>query len=300
MRVLITGAGGFVGHYLTQYLTAVEPSWDLLTPDHEILNICNPEQIKTYLTHHRPDAIIHLAAQSSVAQSFKDPLNTYNTNVLGTAQLIEAAWESVPNARVLFVSSAEVYGGSEPVLTEASPLFPGNPYAASKAAAEMALIATGRSRAQTIIRARPFNHTGPGQSDLFVLGAFVSQLAKIKLGLLPPILKVGNLSAKRDFLDVRDVVKAYYLLLTSGVSGEVYNIASGEAVAIQELLDILRRVCDVPVTLEQDPARMRPSDVPTLCGEPSKIKRLGFEMGYSLTQTIQDAFDFEVQRLQNL
>jgi len=207
-----------------------------------------------------PDAIVHLAGQAFVPLSVVDPLGTLAVNATGTAHVLEAA--RAVRARVLVVSSAEVYGIQRPErmpLDETAVLRPGNAYAASKVAAETYALAWHRSYGLDVVVARPFNHIGPGQDERFVVASFARQLADIAGG-APPLLRVGNLEAQRDFLDVRDVAAAYVLLLANGRAGEVYNICSGRPVAIREVLRQLITIARVPVEIRDDPERMRSSD----------------------------------------
>jgi GDP-4-dehydro-6-deoxy-D-mannose reductase len=243
------------------------------------------------------DAIVHLAGQAFVPVSLRDPLGTVDVNAAGTARLLEAV-RGFRDAgggavRTLIVSSAEVYGIHRPErmpLDESTPLRPANPYAASKAAAEAFALAWGRSYELDILVARPFNHIGPGQDERFAVATFARQLAAIAAG-APPVMLVGNLTAQRDFLDVRDVCEAYVALLAYGKGGEVYNICSGQAVRIQEVLRQLITIAHVPVEVREDPERMRPSDLPILVGYASKLRAAtGWEPHRSLAETLRDVY----------
>jgi GDP-4-dehydro-6-deoxy-D-mannose reductase len=245
----------------------------------------------------QPDAIVHLGGQAFVPQSIADPLNTLAVNAGGTAHVLEAARayneRSGASLRLLIVSSAEVYGNQRPErmpLDENTVARPGNAYAASKLAAEAYALAWHRSYGLDCVVARSFNHIGPGQDDRFVVSSFARQLADIAAG-APPLMHVGNLDAQRDFLDVRDVVAAYVLLLANGRAGEVYNICSGRPVAIREVLRQLITIARVPVEVRDDPERMRSSDLPILSGDATKLRaETGWEPHYSLAASLRDIY----------
>jgi GDP-4-dehydro-6-deoxy-D-mannose reductase len=302
MRVLVTGASGFVGRYLVEELRAA--GHDALAAggpnDSEYLpiDLRDVESLRAALDIASPDAVVHLAAQTFVPEALSSPIATYETNVIGTANLLQAMRERRDrdgrSARLLFTSSAEVYGAADRSalpLTESAPLRPANPYAASKAAAEAIVLAESRSYGLDAVVTRAFNHIGPGQSDRFVVPSFAMQLASIAAG-APPHLYVGNLSAQRDFLDVRDVAAAYVALLERGVSGEVYNVASGTAVSIESMLRELIHIARVPVEVREDPARMRPSDVPLAYGDASKLREAArWQPKYALRASLRDIYD---------
>jgi len=302
VRVLVTGATGFVGRHLCNALAAAEHEAIAVggprdrTPGH-ILDLADAAGIERLLDAVRPEAIVHLAGQAFVPVSLADPLGTVDVNAVGTARLLEAVRGVQTSAgvpvRTLVVSSAEVYGIHRPErmpLDESTPLLPANPYAASKAAAEAFALAWGRSYELDIVVARPFNHIGPGQDERFAVAAFARQLAAIAAG-GPPVMHVGNLTAQRDFLDVRDVCEAYVALLAYGKGGEVYNICSGHAVRIQEVLRQLITIAHVPVEVREDPERMRPSDLPILVGYASKLRAAtGWEPRRTLTETLRDVY----------
>jgi GDP-4-dehydro-6-deoxy-D-mannose reductase len=304
MRVLVTGAAGFVGRHLVRALArrgdevfagALEGA-PLPGADAELaaarwlpMDVTDTPSLTAAVARARPDAVVHLAAQSSVGASFGDALGTWEANATGTLRLLHAVG---PATRVLFVSSAEVYGPVPPAeqpIREDRPLRPTNPYAASKAAAEMAAVHAALGGVADAVIARSFNHTGPGQDERFVLPAFARQLAAAADG--DGVLRVGNLEVRRDFLDVRDVVRAYLLLLDRGARGEAYNVASGQAVSLREVLDEMIALRGVPVRVEVDPARVRPADVPVLCGDPSRLAALGWAREIPLRDTLADLLD---------
>lgn len=305
MRVLVTGAAGFAGRHLVRALVrrgdavfagALEGHAPDAGADAElhaarwlVMDVTDASSLSAAVSASRPDAVIHLAAQSSVGASYDDAMGTWEANATGTLRLLHAVGAA---ARVLFVSSAEVYGAvpaAQQPIREDRPLRPSNPYAASKAAAEMAAVAAALSGAADAVVARSFNHTGPGQDERFVLPAFARQLAAAEEG--DGVLRVGNLEARRDFLDVRDVVLAYLALIDHGVRGEAYNVASGSAVRLRDVLDEMIEIRGVPVRVEADPARMRPLDVPMLCGDSSRLRALGWEPRISLRETLVDLLD---------
>ncbi|HEY9720840.1 MAG TPA: GDP-mannose 4,6-dehydratase [Oscillatoriaceae cyanobacterium] len=304
ITTLVTGGSGFVGPYLIAALEAlgrdvvalgeapargtrhyppeIRPRW-------RQIDLCDRHAVEAIVRETRPAELYHLAALSSVAASFEDPSQTYQTNLMGTVYLLEAVRRHAPDARVLLVSSAEVYGGLSSPLDENCPFAPANPYAASKVGAEMAGLAYFRAHGLGVVRARAFNHTGPGQLDRFVIAAFAKQIALIEAGRQEPLLRVGNLSARRDFLDVRDVVAAYTALMARGAAGAAYNVASGRAVAMQALLDQLLACSSADVRVETDPALLRPVDVPELVGDRRAIgEATGWEPRIPLDQTLSD------------
>ena len=239
----------------------------------------------------QPEYIVHLAGQSNVPESFADPEATLSNNILSTLHLLDACRIHAPTARILIVSSNEVYGPTPPEaqpLREDRPLHPVNPYAVSKAAQEMLALQYAHSYDLDVVVARPFNHIGPGQTDRFVVSAFARQIVEIERGERQEIA-VGNLDAARDFTDVRDVVRAYALLLEKGASGGIYNIGSGAAVRIADVLNILCELAHVSVTIERDPARLRPSDAPVMMGDTTRLRHAtDWEPHISLIESLGD------------
>ena len=306
MRVLVTGAAGFAGVHLARALLAEgHEVWGTLQGGHAppvepagvhwvAMELTSPASVADALARACPERVFHLAAQASVADSFGDPQATWETNATGTLRLLAALPRGV---RLLFISSAEVYGvvpeAAQPI-AEATPLRPANPYAASKAAAEMAVVeaALGHAGAHAVV-ARSFSHTGPGQDARFALAAFAQQLARIGAGLEPPVLRVGNLSARRDYLDVRDVVRAYLALMEHGTPGAAYNVASGEPRRMDELVSTLVELSDTGARVEVDPARVRPVDVPLLSGDATALRALGWEPRVPLRQTLAELLRHE-------
>jgi GDP-4-dehydro-6-deoxy-D-mannose reductase len=302
MRALVTGASGFVGRYLVDELRRSGAELLACGGPHDgahgyvPLDLGQVETMRAALERGRPTVVFHLAAQTFVPASLAAPMESYETNAIGSARLAAAIREygaSAPPPRLFFASSAEVYGRRERdelPLRENLDLRPVNPYAASKAAAEAILLAEARSFGLDVVVARAFNHIGPGQDERFVVPSLAGQLAHIAAG-APPQLLVGNLTAARDFLDVRDVVNAYIALARDGERGEVYNVCSGGAVTIRDILRELIAIAHVPVEVREDPARMRPADVPILVGSPEKLRaRTGWQPQLTLVRSLRDIY----------
>ncbi len=309
MHVLITGGTGFVGQHLRRYLlqatdwrllntTYPDPDAPLLDPEREemvALDLREAEAVHALLAAHRPDAIIHLAAQSHVPTSYKDPWGTLENNIRGQLQLLEACVALELQPRFLVIGSGEAYGRDTPdamPLREEHPLRPENPYSVSKVAQDVLGYQYFISYGIPVVRMRPFNHVGPGQSPRFVLPAFASQVARIEAGQQEPVLRVGNLSPARDFTDVRDVVRAYTLALLHGEPGEAYNVCSGTGRTIQSIVNRLLELARVPISVEIDPDRYRPADVPVIFGSAEKLHRAtGWQPGIPFEQTVQNVLD---------
>lgn len=306
MDSLVIGAGGFVGKYLLQQLLDEGQDAGATKLRHEHirmdgvevfdLDLGDQNAIRQLLAAHRPAQIYHLAAQSSVSVSWKDPELTIDVNIKGTLHLLEAI-RSIEGyyPRILLVGSGEEYGylreGACPI-QETEALHPGNIYAVTKACQNMIGSVYARAYGMAIVMVRAFNHIGVGQSPTFVAADFALQIAEMEAGLRPPVMQVGNLSAKRDFSDVRDVVRAYTMLMQKGIAGETYNVGSGKAVSIQELLDTLLGLSRTSIAVEQDPARLRPSDVPVIEADTSKLREdTGWEPIYSLEETLHTMLD---------
>ena len=299
MRVLVTGSKGFVGHWLIAHLEALGD--DVVGVDTEV-DITGADGLREVVVGAAPDAICHLAALASVGASWSATHETYRVNTLGTANVIDAAAACDSPPRVLLISSSEVYGkvGPEDLpLVEEHPMAPVSPYAASKAAAEMIGLQAWLGRGLEVIRARPFNHTGPGQRTDFVVPALAEQVAvAVREGARS--LRTGNLEARRDLTDVRDVVRAYRLLLLQGEPGEAYNVCSGAAVSIRAVAERLLALAGVDLPMEIDPARFRPVDVPEMRGDPSRLqKATGWEPEIDLDVTLADVLAHWNRRAQS-
>lgn len=308
MHVLITGATGFVGSHLRHYFLE-HTDWQLTGtafPDQPPapnnpreqcyhLDLCDRKGIETLLHDIRPDAIIHLAAQSHVPTAYKDPWETLKNNILGEVNLLESCVTLDLKPRFLAIGSGEEYGrasAEELPLREDHPLHPENPYSVSKVTQDVLGYQYFISYNIPVICVRPFNHVGPGQSTRFVLPAFAHQVAQIERGLQENILRVGNLEPARDFTDVRDVVRAYHLALLQGTPGEAYNVSSSTARTIQSLVNRLLEMARVPISLEIDPERYRPADVPIVYGSAEKLRRAtGWEPQIPFEQTVRDVLE---------
>ena len=288
MRVLVTGSSGFVGRWMCRHL---ESSGDEVLELPVTLDIRDAAELSQALAEASPDAICHLAAQANVSASWRDPAETFSVNALGTLNLCVAAAALEHKPKVLLVSTSEVYGRVPPErmpVAEDEPFAPVNPYAASKVAAEMAGLQAWLGRGLEVVRARPFNHTGPGQMEGFVVPDLAHQVMRAAKGELDCI-STGNISVRRDLSDVRDVVRAYRLLLVQGEPGQAYNICRGEAVAISSLLERLMELAGVDVPVRPDPSRYRPADVPEHVGDPARLAALtGWHSLVPLDQTLAD------------
>lgn len=303
-RVLVTGAGGFVGPHLVAALRAkgasvrgaglgAAPAGVALDSWHEA-DLADLEQARAAIAAETPDAIVHLAGQSSAARSFEAPEETFRANVSGTWALLEAVRAHAPAARVLVAGTSEVYGPLAPGTRAAEDLSfaPVSPYALSKAAAEEVARAYAAAHGLDVVRARPFGHTGPGQTDRFVVPTFAKQLVAIERGAAEPVLRVGNLDVTRDLSDVRDIVQGYVALLEHGVRGEVYNLCRGEGVNLRDLVAELVAMAKAEVRIEVDPARLRPADMPWLVGDPARTTQAtGWKVERRLKATLQDVLE---------
>jgi GDP-4-dehydro-6-deoxy-D-mannose reductase len=304
-RALITGASGFVGRHLAAELDA-HGTFEIIgissrprpPLDHGRLIVCDlldADLTRRVLERYRPDTIFHLAGQAYVPRAVIDPAGTLITNAVSQINVLEACRAVGLDPVVVVAGSAEIYGMASPTdmpLTEDQPFRPSNPYAVSKLAQDMFGLQYALSYGMRIVRARPFNHVGPGQSDRFVLSNFARQIAEAEAGLADPVLLVGNLDARRDFLDVRDVVRAYRLLADARFAGEAFNIASGIGRSIRDLLGLLLSRSAVDIEVRSDPARMRPSDLPVLIGDASRLRdATGWTPEIPIEQSIADTLD---------
>ena len=260
------------------------------------LDILSKEAIVTLLLEIRPDYIFHLAAQSSVGLSWKNPGLTVDVNIKGSINVMDAVRELYYKPRVLLIGSGEEYGHIRPGETpirEDNLLRPGNIYAATKACQNMIGSIYAQAYDMQMMMVRSFNHIGPGQAPMFVVSDFCKQVAEIEKGLREPVMYVGNLAAKRDFTDVRDVVKAYVGLIQQGVPGETYNMGSGHAVEIRKILDMIISLSEKEIRVEIDPNKIRPVDVPIIEADITKIHELtGWKPQIELNQTIRDTLDY--------
>lgn len=272
MNILLTGCNGFAGQYAARDLAAAGHSvigGDIQTMEtlpsgldgYIRLDVTAPESVESALSATQPDAVLHLGGIAFVPTGWSNPQLVFQTNTIGTLNILTGIREHCPAARLLFVSSAEVYGskGAAEPMQEDRPLTPDNPYGVSKAAAEEALFLYAQKNDLDVITARPSNHIGPGQAQHFVATSFAAQLARMNPA-YPDTMNVGNLDQQRDFTDVRDVVRAYRLLLEKGNTGKAYNIARGQMTPIREILDLLCDIAGIRPPIEIDPALYRPLD----------------------------------------
>jgi GDP-4-dehydro-6-deoxy-D-mannose reductase len=293
VRSLITGGRGFVGTWLADHLR--ELGDEVVAIDREV-EITDPTALLAAMSAAAPDAVYHLAAMTHVGQSWEEPLQVLEVNIMGTAAVLAAARQCGTDPRVLVTSSAEVYGAVTDSdllpLTEHSATAPLTPYAASKLAAEAVVAQAHLGHGQHVITVRPFNHIGPGQTPNFAVPALAKRIVEADRRGVPTI-PVGNLSARRDFTDVRDVVRAYRLLVETGSPGEVYNVCSGRDVSIREIADGLLKLAGTTLEFETDPALVRPVEVPVLRGDPTRlVDATGWKPEVPLARTLADVLAY--------
>jgi GDP-4-dehydro-6-deoxy-D-mannose reductase len=318
MRVLITGITGFVGSHLVEYLLAEHPDIEISGTYRWRSRTENIEHLRAHLRLHetdlrdaaavrrtlalvRPDVIFHLAAQSYVPASWTAPSETLTTNVSAQTHLFEAVRDLQLDPVIQIACSSEEYGlvlPDEVPIRETNPLRPLSPYAVSKVAQDYLAYQYFQTYGIKVVRTRGFNHTGPRRGDVFVTSNFAKQIATIEAGRAEPVLRVGNLEALRDFTDVRDMVRAYWLAVVHCKPGEVYNIATGEGIRIRDVLDRLLALAGRDIRIEVDPARLRPSDVEVLIGDSSKFRaETGWEPRIPFEKTLKDILDYWRSRL---
>jgi len=317
MKALITGGAGFAGSHLAEYLLRKNCELTLIArPEESLRGVENllPKvrleridlrdfaRMRQVLGEVRPERIYHLAAFSSVIDSFQNPRECYEINFGGTLNLLESWRDQGFEARLLLVSSSDVYGHSTEAdlpLREQSALCPANPYAGSKVAAEFLAVQFGLSYGLPVVRVRPFHHTGPRQSPAFVCSNLARQVAEIACGLRPPVISVGNPEVERDFSDVRDIVRGYALLIEQGRTGEVYQLCSGRAVAIRVLIQWLAATVTVPIEVRVEAARVRAGEPMALWGDPKKARAdTGWSPEYELKTTVSDLKAYWAEQIQ--
>lgn len=307
-KAYITGISGFAGSFLAEYLLekgyVVGGSFisdnhtniDHIKHELELhkVNLLDKAELEKSVHKFSPDVLFHLAALTSPAESFKEPSKVFTNNISAQINLFESVRNSNMSPRILITSSAEVYGlisEKDLPISEKTELRPGSPYAVSKIAQDYLALQYFLSYGMDIVRIRPFNHIGPRQTDQFVVASFAKQIAEIEKSGEGKIM-VGNLEAKRDFTDVRDMVKAYEVLAESGESGEVYNVGSGKSHKISEILNMLLKLSDQHIDTEVDPSKLRPSDVPDIRSDNQKIEKLGWTPQIDLEETLKDTLDY--------
>lgn len=306
-RVLITGASGFVGRRLVERLALENPYWRLYLPGYEpgqverleVFDIVDAAIVSMVVAEHRPTIAIHLAAVSAVTDASMDPRRAWDVNLTGTLNLIAALKEYASTCRLLYVSTSEVYGASLNLsggTDETALLQPLNTYAASKAAADILVRQASAAGLQAVV-VRPFNHTGPGQSETFMVPNFAAQVARIEAEIQAPVINVGDLGGSRDFLDVEDVVSAYISILNNNSfiePGEVFNVSSGVSRKISQVLDCLIAMSSKTITIRIDPARLRTSGIQNVIGNSSKLKaRFQWKPAIDFHKTIAEILNYQ-------
>ncbi|HRN95988.1 MAG TPA: GDP-mannose 4,6-dehydratase [Candidatus Levybacteria bacterium] len=312
-KILITGVTGFAGSFLAEHLLSLHNEEQEIhgtyLSDSSLENVnsikdqlslvkidlTDSASVDSLIESVKPHEVYHLAALPSPADSYEDPSKYIHNNVDVQLHLLEAIKKYSSDTRIVIISSGEIYGQVDPdqlPLDENTPFRPTSPYSVSKATQDLLALQYYISYKLPIIRVRPFNHIGPRQSPAFVVASFAKQIAEIEKQDHESVIKVGNLSARRDFTDVRDTVRAYQIAMEKGIVGEVYNIGSGESVPIQKIVDTLITMSDKDLKIEVDQSRLRPSDIPDIVCDASKIQSLGWSTQISLEQTLEDTLAY--------
>ena len=300
--IVVTGANGFVGRHLLRALSDRDdasliawhrqPGGSNRTAEvvpSRVVDILDRDAVRRAIAEDRPAQLFHLAGAPHVGDSWRNLLPTLQVNVLGTQHLLDAVRREHPECRVLVVTSGMIYSPGPDALDEAAPLVPSSPYGVSKLAQDQLARLTAIQDGLDVVVARPFNHIGPGQDPSFAIASFCRQLALIETGVMPAEMRVGNLDARRDLTDVRDVVAAYLRIMDQGEAATAYNVCSGVAHRIGDLLDTLRTMARVPIRTSTDPDRMRPSDIPVLLGDATRLSQaLGWSPAIPIVTTLAD------------
>jgi GDP-4-dehydro-6-deoxy-D-mannose reductase len=290
-KILLIGGSGFVG----QHMRALYEGKAHVFSTGRDFDVREAEKILTLIQDFNPDKVVNLAAISTLKESFLSPKDTYDTNFMGTFNILMGLRKCNFMGRLLFISSSEVYGSilaSELPVSESKPTKPMSPYAVSKIAAEMLCYQWSQAENFEIVIARPFNHIGPGQSSRFAISNFGRQIASIKLGLSDPVLEVGDIDTTRDFTDVRDVVSAYKLLLETGKNGDTYNICSGNERSIRSILKNMCDLIDIDIEIHEDLNKFRISEQRRIVGDSSKLRGdLGWAPAYKIDSTLKQILD---------
>jgi GDP-4-dehydro-6-deoxy-D-mannose reductase len=305
---LVTGATGFAGSHLVDLLLTSEPAVAAWANPHgtpaqhsdpkiawNAVDLLDREAVGDEIAALQPSIVYHCAGAADVGTSWADPVTPLKINAVGTHHLLEAVRRTAPTASVVVVGSASVYRASLEALDEESPIGPSSPYGVSKLAQEML---AAQVTTVPVFLARPFNHAGPRQSSAFVTSSFARQIAEIEAGLSAPVLSVGNLDASRDVTDVRDTVRAYRMMATNGIAGRPYNVCSGRAYRIGDLLEMLLELARTNIRVASDPARLRPSDNPVMLGNPSRIGTdVGWHSTIAIADTLKDLLEYWRRRV---
>jgi len=319
-KALITGYKGFAGFHLIELL--LNKDYDIIGLDLSIDSddkfaelkgdwrtkitpvigdLRDSETVNRIIMQYSPDLIFHLAAQSSVKLSFENPAETMSININGTLNILQSILKLNTPPPTMLISSSEIYGQLTPdqvPVAEDAPLRPVNPYAVSKAAVDLLAYQYFKAYSLPIYCVRAFSHSGPGQKTVAVLSNWAFQTAEIELGLKPPEIKIGNMDVTRDYTDVRDTVKAYWAIITSGRPGRPYNVCSGKGYPLADLLKIITSFSSKKIKLIADPSRMRPIDIPILVGSPERLKsETGWEPEIAITKTLRDLYDYWINQL---
>ncbi len=318
MRCFVTGIGGFAGSHLAAHLiarghvvggaitgrsdTPALRAIDVRDADLTLIeaDVTDPSAVQHALAAFAPDAVFHLAGVAYVPHAGANAAHTFAVNAVGTMNVLEAVQRVAPRSRVLVVASSEVYGASAPdalPIGEDAPLRPVSVYGLSKAAADMAAFQEFWSTDLAVVRVRPFNHTGPGQSPTFVCSDFARQVARIEIGAAPPVLRVGSLGVVRDFSDVRDVVRGYALLCAGGVAGEVYNLCSGVGTSVARIVEILTAASATQIEIVEERGRVRRREIPEIVGSADRAAALGWSPEIPLDRTLRDLLAYWRRRV---